>query len=623
MNLSLKEKDNFLKKLEVKEKSVYENYSFLNLTTEERKHLFEKSLDILLQKKITDINTLVKEIDRYYIYLLKKEVKKRINNDNVNRYLLDFTNNYLSKMTNLEELLISYCNDISYIFPDISFDEWTYLLDNSNLESLIKRLLTSRGKLNLKKVEYLLETSAFPVIDLYCEKNNIIVEEEIQEKTNDSEEIVLTGDAVRDYMYNLPATLSNEEQERLLREISMGHSELKNYIVEHNMRLVASIASKYVSSGISLNDLIQEGSFGLMKAVDYFDISKGYRFSTYASWWIRQVLSRAVAQYGRTIRLPVYFNEEVNKYNRIKNKLANDLKREPTKEEIAASLDVPVEKVEEIIKLSANTISYNIDVSSDDSKEETEMIDLIPDEVDLEKDYLKVDLQKRIRTILESNLNEKERQVILHRFGLIDGIPKTLEEVGSMYNVTRERIRQIEKKGLIKLRNNSDARKLVNYLDYDIDLNKQEEVLLISYFDIGKKHLMKAIDLLDPLEVKYLKSLYGNFYEKKIPIVVDPVHDHIIHKLKVFLRAYAKPENVRITNLSLCIVLGVSKDRLLELIEKLPQTDRNIIYKKYNNNLETSTSKELELPIEYYFTREIVKKLLNIIKEDKVYTKKN
>ena len=270
------------------------------------------------------------------------------------------------------------------------------------------------------------------------------------------------GDAARAQLDDAGDDL-DEETKRELEELINQGDYAKKKLAEANLRLVVSIAKRYVGRGMLFLDLIQEGNLGLIKAVEKFDYRKGYKFSTYATWWIRQAITRAIADQARTIRIPVHMVETINKLIRVSRQLLQELGREPSPEEIAEEMDIPVERVREILKISQEPVSLETPIGEE---EDSHLGDFIQDEnVPVPADAAAFTLLKEQLVEVLSTLTEREQKVLRLRFGLDDGRARTLEEVGKEFNVTRERIRQIEAKALQKLRHPSRSRKLRDYLE--------------------------------------------------------------------------------------------------------------------------------------------------------------
>ena len=325
-----------------------------------------------------------------------------------------------------------------------------------------------------------LDLDADSLDDLYnvFNENNIaIVSEDANEdgtNEDDGDKLLLDdeiltkdltiNDPVRMYLKEIGQIklLTMQEELDLADRILEGDEQAKTILAEANLRLVVSIAKRYVGRGMLFLDLIQEGNIGLMKAVDKFDVTKGYKFSTYATWWIRQAITRAIADQARTIRVPVHMVETINKLARIQRQLTLELNREPTEQELAKKMNVSIDKIREIYKISQEPVSLETPIGEED---DSHLGDFIKDERNMSpEEYATNEMLKDEIADVLLTLTEREEKVIRLRFGLEDGKSRTLEEVGQMFGVTRERIRQIEAKALRKLRHPSRSRKLKDYM---------------------------------------------------------------------------------------------------------------------------------------------------------------
>lgn len=325
-----------------------------------------------------------------------------------------------------------------------------------NIEEIVEKAYKNDKKITMEEILNLhLDAEDYASLMDALVKAGIKVEEQEEYEENfEQSDVIMSEDTVKDYLKQIGQIplLTYEEESRLAYRIMQGDMEARDLMISSNLRLVISIAKRYTSKGMHIEDLIQEGNMGLMRAVEKYDVTKGFKFSTYATWWIRQAITRALADYSRTIRIPVHANETINAMRRFNASFEVENGRPATDKELSIALDCPIEKIKEYRLAGQDIVSLNCPVGAE---EDTTMMEFISDEKNIEEETIKKLAPENLLDVILTKLTDREAKVLLLRYGLIDGETRTLEQVGQQFGVTRERIRQIENKAIRKLRHPS------------------------------------------------------------------------------------------------------------------------------------------------------------------------
>ena len=531
-----------LESLKEEIKSVFEKYKYAELTQEEKELIIEQTT-IKVKKTYNEKN----EIKDFYIEELEKEIKSTIDQLLIGQkreipVLAKHIENILSNSKSKDSLtviknLTTLLNKYSFVIEPESFLE---LLGNSEyLEQELDEFV-NKYKINITNgnIEELLKNNkAQEIIETYCMLKDIDTNLELEEEKQENPTSENVEDDIKIYLKEIGKIklLTEEEEKNLAYRIREGDKEARKILANSNLRLVVNIAKRYVGRGVEFLDLIQDGNMGLMKAIEKYDVTKGFRFTTYATWWIKQSITRGIADKSRNVRLPVHLHEKVNKVKLAYNTLSNELGRAPTEEEMAEKTKFPLEVVKELLQYQQGTVSLQTVIGEDDDSELGDFIQ--SDDLSPEEEYEKLSLSDEIQKAFEkAKLSPREIKVITLRVGLNDNRARTLEEVGKELKVTRERVRQIEAKVLRKLRNPRIARQLRIYNeDGDIsfntvqdlkekskiqpeekqeqDIKKEPEEKIPTIYDTLRRYSKERIDIvlnLLPVEdIKLLEKIYG------------------------------------------------------------------------------------------------------------------
>ncbi len=618
---------------------IIKKYSFLEVNPE---HIYELYSEIILEQETTEIN--LDELETLIRERLYQEISEL-------DFIRLFNDNYIPSMkenSNPKDAIYDIEDHLEKLGYTLSIDQIIYLLKNNNfIYSCIKKIV-NKNKRQITTGDIDLITDSFllsSLIENYCELNNIKIKSDF-----DITQLENLPDGVQLYLesINLPL-LSPLEEKKLFIEYNEGSEKAKDILIERNLRLVVNIARRHQNRGLDLLDLIQEGNLGLIKAVEEFKVMKGYKFSTYATWWIRQAITRAIADKGRNIRIPVHNYEMIGKVKKCETRLSYELGRDPTIEEVAKAMDMPLEDLKFLKSVSNDTTSINQSVGDD---EDTELGAFIKDEsASVEEDYIASELPRQIEDLFNkvTSLTPKEKMILIKRFGIIDGDPKTLEEVGQELKVTRERIRQIEKKALRKLRNSRYARDFAVYMDnpseaisnlhvpisdlkaqneeFQLDKILQQDVFDSNIENISKRNVEILIEVLNKLNsnTRKLLKLYLGFYNgkrinsyEKIRLlqISYQTYQNRIKKIKdVIKSSYPEIEDVDDFLNQFRIATGEILDIPKPKKESNISSEVIILQKKEVRNMENSNEKLNKQPLPEE-NKELIEQILSKLNEE-------
>lgn len=541
-----------------------------------------------------DIESMIKNCSKRYIADMLEEEKK------FPKIVNNFIKKNIKPQNKYQDNIISFEKIVNFFHDFDCFPPPNLLIELIDKNDTLNKILQDVVENNLEILQKYGIDSKFSddisksFIELYCLKNNIeikkeddIQEEDYTEFITDITNTVYTDDSVKMYLQEIHKPILTKEQEKSLAlRIRNGDEKAKELFIERNLRLVIKVARKYTGHGISFLDLIQEGNLGLIKAVDKFDVTKGYKFSTYATCWIRQSIQRSLGDKSRNIRLPVHLYEKVKKYELLKKKLSLKFNREPTFEELSKKMRVSIDTIYKYERLEHDTISLNMIVGDEDSELE-DFISLSTESID--NQFIEENLKDVIENLLKnSNLTIKEIDILKLRFGIGTNDPKTLEETGKIYGVSRERIRQIQEKALKKIRRSYNVKELAIYMDNPKEAKKNIDRYRLKY----QQHSLQKIKLKDRKE----SELKMEMQEKTKRKSKDNLYE--------YFSDYSKPE--------------VSK-----VISRLDEDELELLHKRYGDNLLEPVKNDIDADEKKVIISNIIPRIQRMLEGKKVRRRKN
>ena len=541
-----------------------------------------------------DIESMIKNCSKRYIVDTLEEENQAI------KVASNFIKKNIKPQNKYQDNIISFEKIVNFFHDFDCFPPPNLLIELIDKNDPLNKILQDVVENNLEILQKydidskFLDDISKNFIELYCLKNNIeikkeddIQEEDYTEFITDITNTVYTDDSVKMYLQEIHKPILTKEQEKSLAlRIRNGDEKAKELFIERNLRLVIKVARKYTGHGISFLDLIQEGNLGLIKAVDKFDVTKGYKFSTYATCWIRQSIQRSLGDKSRNIRLPVHLYEKVKKYELLKKKLSLKFNREPTFEELSKKMRVSIDTIYKYERLKHDTISLNMIVGDEDSELE-DFISLSTESID--NQFIEENLKDVIENLLKnSNLTTKEIDILKLRFGLGTNDPKTLEETGKIYGVSRERIRQIQEKALKKIRRSYNVKELAIYMDNPKEAQKNIDRYRLKY----QQHSLQKIKLKDRKE----SELKMEMQEKTKRKSKDNLYE--------YFSDYSKPE--------------VSK-----VISRLDEDELELLHKRYGDNLLEPVKNDIDADEKKVIISNIIPRIQRMLEGKKVRRRKN